>query len=249
MERAWGNASCPKMRATIRIARTETAMINGTSQMSFIRRNGWKAIGMAVVAAGLVLGGCNNKVKEENEALSKENAELREKVSSIDSQNAQTQQQLTQLQSDNARLQAELAAKAAQPVAQQGGDNWGGGGNGGQIVRPGAQTNTIEISSDVLFGSGSATLKPEARKELDKYMTRLKSASAITIEGHTDTDPIRKSKWGSNQALSKARADAVRDYLASRGVSRSKIDTVGKGSSEPKSTKAKSRRVDIVVVE
>ncbi|MBY0311343.1 MAG: OmpA family protein [Phycisphaerales bacterium] len=211
---------------------------------------GARLLGLGVLAAGLVLGGCNNKLKEENEALKTEAAELREKVNSVDSEKAALATQTQQLQSQNAQLQSELASARQAPAAPgwNGDAGTGGGGRSGGTVRE-PRERMIEISSDVLFGSGSATLKPDARKELDKYMSRFKSASTIRIEGHTDSDPIKKSKWGSNQALSKARADAVKTYIVSRGVSSSKIDTVGKGASEPKGSKAASRRVDIVLAE
>lgn len=208
---------------------------------------GARLLGLGVLAAGLVLGGCNNKLKEENESLKTEAAELREKVNSVDSEKAALAAQTQQLQQQNAQLATELASARQAPAAGPAG-NWDGPTGGRSPVRQTTE-RMIEISSDVLFGSGSATLKPDARKELDKYMSRFKSASTIRIEGHTDSDPIKKSKWGSNQALSKARADAVKTYIVSRGVSSSKIDTVGKGASEPKGSKAASRRVDIVLAE
>lgn len=209
---------------------------------------GARLLGLGVLAAGLVLGGCNNKLKDENEALKTEAAELREKVNAVDSEKTALATQNQQLQQQNTQLQGQLA-QAQQPPAGGPGWNGGDGDRPGRAVRERPTTNMIEISSDVLFGSGSATLKPDARKELDKYMKRFKSASNIRIEGHTDSDPIKKSKWGSNQALSKARADAVKTYLVSRGVSSSKVETVGKGSSEPKGSKSASRRVDIVLAE
>ena len=108
-----------------------------------------------------------------------------------------------------------------------------------------------EVAGDVLFASGQATLKADAKKKLDSIARELNgrySGNDIRIEGHTDSDPIRKSKWGSNEALSKARAEAVREYLQSKGVSGGRMSTVGKGSSEPKGTKAASRRVDIIIL-
>lgn len=218
--------------------------------MNLIRRPSMM-LGLAVMGLGLVLGGCNNKLKQEHETLTQENAELRERLSSVDTEKATVSQQLTSLQSDNSRLQSELAAaRTAPPVTAAPAPVF----NDGPVSRPAGPrggNSTIEISSDVLFTSGSATLKTEARRELDKYLSRFRSAQSITIEGHTDSDPLVKTKarWGSNQGLSKARADAVRDYLVSKGISRSKIDTVGKGSSEPRRTKKDSRRVDIVVAE
>lgn len=207
-------------------------------------------LALAVLGSALVLGGCNNKLKDENQALRDENAQIKQQSEASAAEKQAMAAQLESIRAENARLAQMQQQMAAQPPVAQpsGGDTWNGRGPDRPVVRE-PRSRTIEISSDVLFTPGSASLKPDARRELDKYLGRLRSASNITIEGHTDSDPIRKSKWGSNQALSKARADAVRDYLASKGVSRSKIDTVGKGSSEPKGTKAQSRRVDIVVVE
>ena len=118
-------------------------------------------------------------------------------------------------------------------------------GNTGRMV--------AEIAGDVLFASGQATIKTDAKKQLDRIAKSLNgkfSGASIRIEGHTDSDPLvkQKAKWGSNQALSEARADAVKNYLSQKGVSSSRISTTGLGSTQPKSTKAQSRRVEIVVL-
>src|SRR5258708_6437582 len=82
------------------------------------------------------------------------------------------------------------------------------------------------LRSDVFFGAGQATLLPEAKKSLGKVTAALKKEYArkpIRIEGHTDSDPIRKSHWKSNQELSEKRADAVREFLVSKGIESSRI--------------------------
>ena len=71
----------------------------------------------------------------------------------------------------------------------------------------------------------------------------------IRVEGHTDSDPIKVSRWKSNQELSVARADAVKKYLVSKGVDANEVSVAGFGSDRPKSSdKAQNRRVEIVVV-
>ena len=72
----------------------------------------------------------------------------------------------------------------------------------------------------------------------------------VKVLGHTDSDPIKHSNWGTNEALSKARADKVRDYLVSKGVAAALISTEGLGATQPKdpAVKAKNRRVEVVVV-
>ena len=77
----------------------------------------------------------------------------------------------------------------------------------------------------------------------------------VTIEGHTDS----KGTDAYNQKLSERRANAVKNYLESNGVTASRLDAVGKGESDPvvPNTKpdgkdnpegrAKNRRVELKV--
>jgi OOP family OmpA-OmpF porin len=51
----------------------------------------------------------------------------------------------------------------------------------------------------------------------------------VTIEGYTDS----KGTEAYNQKLSERRANAVKNYLVSRGVEASRLDAVGKGESDP----------------
>ncbi|HMN39690.1 MAG TPA: OmpA family protein [Phycisphaerales bacterium] len=214
---------------------------------SCVRTHGLKLGGLAFLSAGLFLGGCNGKLKDENESLRAENADLKEKVSATEGEKTAMATSLQQTQSEKDRLAMELAnARTAQPPTPASGYS----DNPGYPKQPQAQhTSRIRISGDVLFPSGSATLRPEAKAEIASHLGELKNATSIIIEGYTDTDPVKKSKYGSNQALSKARADSVKDYLVTRGVSRGKISTVGKGAANPLSSKKESRRVEIVVAE
>jgi outer membrane protein OmpA-like peptidoglycan-associated protein len=106
------------------------------------------------------------------------------------------------------------------------------------------------IAGNVLFDSGSATIKADAKRKLDSIVGELKKqygGAQIRVEGHTDSDPIKVSKWKTNDALSQARAEAVRSYIVSKGISAGRIEAMGFGASKPKATKAASRRVEIVV--
>ena len=70
---------------------------------------------------------------------------------------------------------------------------------------------------------------------------------------HTDSDPIKKSKWKDNWELSAQRALSVLRYLVQRGTPEDRIRATGRGASQPiasnttASGKAKNRRVEIVV--
>jgi OmpA-OmpF porin, OOP family len=84
---------------------------------------------------------------------------------------------------------------------------------------------------DVQFATGKATLTPDSFARLDtvvEYMTHRKKAR-IEISGHTDTT----GKKSANKKLSQERADAVRDYLVSKGVEADRVTAVGYGDEKP----------------
>lgn len=207
-----------------------------------------KVVSLSVLVAGLGLGGCKNVSRDqyelavqESQALRTENATLAESSRAKDSQIASLQQQLS------------TAQMAAQQPAPSTAGNTGGGAWGSPDTsssRSSGRTETYTLG-DVAFGSGQAVLTSAAKRELDgiaRDIGRKHAGAQIRVEGHTDSTPIRKSKWGSNEALSQARADAVREYLITKGIASGRIDSMGFGSSRPKGSAAASRRVEIVVL-
>lgn len=83
------------------------------------------------------------------------------------------------------------------------------------------------LQSEVLFPAGSAALKPEAGPELDRIAAAIVDlarqipsdiAWVLRVDGHTDARPIASSQFPSNWALSAARAIAVVQYLAAKGI-------------------------------
>ena len=112
---------------------------------------------------------------------------------------------------------------------------------------------TVTLQSDILFAPGSADIRSEAKPSLDKVAAAIKkdyTGKKVRVQGHTDKDPILRStdKWIDNMDLSQNRAGAVARYLMLKGVDMKSIVTVGFGDTQPKQTKAQSRRVEIVVV-
>ncbi|MGC2358427.1 MAG: OmpA family protein, partial [Candidatus Acidiferrum sp.] len=105
--------------------------------------------------------------------------------------------------------------------------------------------------SDVLFDTGSHTLKAGAREKLAKISGILLAHPGLTlqIEGHTDS--VGSDEF--NQQLSERRADAVRDFLAEQGVPVSSITARGFGKTQPVATndtpegRQRNRRVELVV--
>jgi OmpA-OmpF porin, OOP family len=92
---------------------------------------------------------------------------------------------------------------------------------------------TARLTGDATFDFDKSTLKPAARAQLDRdVMGRLGSCasiSGVSVNGHTD----RIGSATYNQKLSERRANVVRDYLVSKGMDRSKIETFGYGKTQP----------------
>jgi outer membrane protein OmpA-like peptidoglycan-associated protein len=220
---------------------------------------GMRGLGLVLTLAvgAMALTGCaNNKARvsaaeEESLALRDQNATLEQGVRERDAKIAELETALA-----NCAPAATAAAPAPAPT-------WTAPVAAAPTAAPRFQPDEdfqrdargdlrASIAGNVLFDSGQATIKTSARKELDRIASKLNGTyrgSAIRIEGHTDSDPIRRSKWSSNEALSQARADSVKKYLVSKGVSASRLESIGYGSSQPKGTKASSRRVEIVVTQ
>jgi len=96
---------------------------------------------------------------------------------------------------------------------------------------PGIQK--ITLASKALFDFDKAVLKPEGKTAIDtEVIAKLKDVSKlelVLVTGHTD--PIGTQAY--NQKLSERRADAVRDYLVSKGIAKDKIETLGMGKTQP----------------
>jgi outer membrane protein OmpA-like peptidoglycan-associated protein len=105
--------------------------------------------------------------------------------------------------------------------------------------------------SDVLFDFNKYTLKPGAREKLAKVSGILLSYPNLQMQVEGYTDNIGSDEY--NQKLSEERADAVRDYLVSQGVSQATISAAGYGKADPvadnstASGRAENRRVQLVV--
>jgi len=106
------------------------------------------------------------------------------------------------------------------------------------------------LSLQIQFDFNSARIKPESSTALGNLATALQSKELLeakfAIEGHTDA----KGGADYNQKLSQQRANAVRDFLANKGVEVTRLSTAGKGSSELANKDdplaAENRRVKIV---
>jgi OOP family OmpA-OmpF porin len=98
---------------------------------------------------------------------------------------------------------------------------------------PAAQVQKITLASKALFDFDKAVLKPEGKAAIDtEIIAKLRDVQKlelVLVTGHTD--PIGTQQY--NQKLSERRADAVRDYLVSKGVAKDRIETLGMGKTQP----------------
>ncbi len=113
-----------------------------------------------------------------------------------------------------------------------------------------ARLASLLTEARIEFASGSAAIAASAGPLLDRIADVAKACpGTLRIEGHTDGTGSRDA----NLALSQARAEAVRDALASRGVSRDRLIAVGLGPDEPVASnataegKARNRRIELHV--
>lgn len=113
----------------------------------------------------------------------------------------------------------------------------------------------VEISTDILFGSGSASIAGAARPILSSVAEILAPfPNAIRIEGHTDNIPISTAVFPSNWELSAARAASVVHLFQNAGVSPRRMSVLGYGEHRPRFDNSvregrdANRRVVVVVM-
>ena len=83
-------------------------------------------------------------------------------------------------------------------------------------------------------------------------MDVLEANPTVKVELHGHTDSIGSDAY--NQALSDKRANAVRDYLVSKGISANRLNAIGKGELDPVASnetpegRAQNRRVELNII-
>ncbi len=201
---------------------------------------------------------------------------MQSRAAGLDADNQQLHALLAQQQQQNQQMQAALQQSQRELAELR-----SSGGAGGSVARRGVAARAashggalpvvriqgadvaqdgdlvrIRVESSQLFGSGRAELKPEVGATLDRIAQALKSdysGRLVGIEGHTDSDPITKSKWKNNHELAVARSVALFTALKKRGVPESQLFVAGYGPNRPlaadqsKQGKSQNRRVEIVI--
>jgi len=107
----------------------------------------------------------------------------------------------------------------------------GGFGAGGAAVPGSAQDFAVNVGDRIFFDTDQTDLSATAQATLDKQAQWLAQYPryAFTIEGHADERGTREY----NFALGARRAEAAKEYLASRGIAASRMRTISYGKERP----------------
>ena len=212
--------------------------------------NGKTNIVLISILATLVLTGCTNW-KQKYSILNVEHQNLKGLYEREMVEKGQLEMQVTEGQQTIEQLQKQIGNR------NQSAAEVTGFGEGYDVsLDSSAGTITVTLPNAILFSPGKAALKKAIITELDHIRSVLEdkySNRRIDIVGHTDSDPIKKSKWKDNWELSTERALTVLRYMVVQGIPKDKIRAVGCGdaisvaSNASPSGKARNRRVEIVV--
>ncbi len=115
----------------------------------------------------------------------------------------------------------------------------------------------LTILGDTLYTPGKAQLSDTGKQKLDEVVALIKDKYAgreISVEGHTDSDPIKASNWKSNWELGAARSLSVLHYLVdTHQLSAAKVSATTFGEFRPRESNANAdgkklnRRAVIVI--
>jgi outer membrane protein OmpA-like peptidoglycan-associated protein len=191
------------------------------------------------------------------------NAEIAKRDAQAEAQQSQMEAikaQAAQAQADAARARAEAQAADARAKAAQANKS----AESANAVREKllAQLNSVLATSesarglivnmsDVLFDTGKYTLKPSTQISLAKVAGILQAYPGLKLQVEGYTDSVGGDEF--NQKLSENRADTVRDFLVTQGVSTDNISATGYGKTNPVADNAtaqgrqQNRRVNLVV--
>ena len=183
------------------------------------------------------------KAQAENDIRRFTQAELsqtRRALYNADQQLVGTEQQLAN--EKKARADAEQRAKDAMDRLAA---------SSGSAIKQEARGTVIPIPGSVLFASGKTALLPTAQAKLGAVADALKDQAdrRIVVEGHTDSQGTESS----NRELGRGRAETVRDFLVSHGVSSDRVRAESIGASRPMADnsspegRANNRRIEIIV--
>ncbi len=184
-----------------------------------------------------------------NAAMEERLKQLGQNVDSLNQEKAINAQRLEELRKQKAAAEERaavfrnLVAKLRQMV------------DSGQlkvVIRDGRMI--IALPNDILFDSGSTSLKKAGKEALAKVAKILTAVDRkFLVVGHTDNVPIKTSQFPSNWELSTARAVEVVQLLVKEGMNPKTLTAAGYSEFDPVAAndtpdhKAQNRRIEIVL--
>ncbi|MEG2468854.1 MAG: OmpA family protein [Comamonas sp.] len=120
------------------------------------------------------------------------------------------------------------------------------------VPAPAATASKVTFAADAFFDFDKSVLKPQGKAKLDDLASKVQGINLEVIVAVGHTDSVGSAAY--NQKLSERRAQAVKAYLESKGIDKSRVYTEGKGEAQPvadnktKAGRAQNRRVEIEVV-
>ncbi len=204
---------------------------------------------------GLVMEGSLASLEEEKEKLKKQNEELSRAVGELKILIQAIEEHEANLLLENEKLKKEID-KLTQTQKKELEKNFNVEIQKGEIqVDQKGKKIVINVSDEITFQPGSAKLKKSGKQTLLKLVSILRNYTGqkLYIEGNTDDSPIKNSKYLDNWELSTARALSVVRFLIQQGIPPRYIAAVGNSQYNPiqpntsEANRAKNRRVDIVL--
>jgi outer membrane protein OmpA-like peptidoglycan-associated protein len=209
------------------IARRAAQVAEAEGNLVIVENDASKAENDLKIAAQEKASSSEQKLEQTKEELAKVEAQK-------EAEKESDQTKLNQAEED---LQHERLAKSALENA----------GN----VKEDARGTVVTIPGELLFATGRAQIQHGAEEKLTAVVDALGKLGnrSIIVEGYTDSTGSRAT----NQRLSEARAQAVKDFLVKHGIPAERIEARGMGQDNPVESndtpegRAANRRAEIIV--
>jgi chemotaxis protein MotB len=215
---------------------------------------------LAALSGGCVSRAAHEKVVNYAEQANRNLEELRKHCLSLEEENGRLKSRARELESQ--AVDADWLKNEKERLRRLLGDLDSQGRPSGM---PGVEVIStpegigFKIEGEVLFAKGKAELTAQGKSTLDKLVPVLrddKEQRMIRVDGHTDSDPILRSNWGTNLRLSAERSLAVATYLMGNtaGIAERRVLMSGHGPNHPRRSestedaKAENRRVEIFLL-
>jgi chemotaxis protein MotB len=218
----------------------------------------------SAAALGLLLVGPFGCVtKGTYEELQSERDRLQSERESLETQNAELAEEIETLAATRVALSQELEARDEQVAELRGtydqlvGELESEVASGQVEVQQLLDGIRLNVSDELLFASGSASLNEKGRELIDRVAAQIADDQAIiSVEGHTDDVRISRSlqaRYPTNWELAGARAATVVRALAENGVAPESLRAVSRGQFAPLASndtpegRASNRRTEIIL--